>query len=100
MNELMKYSDRDQHIYYGSGINPTVMKMKIRYLSSANFVALDCSCLDLEHISNISKENDHLIPTTFESLIMEAIRTYKDNEFKILLALAKDRPPPGSCSKI
>ena len=34
-----------------------------------------------------------VFPTTFESFTIETIRTFKDPEFKPILALAKDRPP-------
>ena len=86
--EKMKEKGRDQVVLYGSKLTKDDLKSLPEDLTA--FVAMDSvdPALKLEAL-----DDSQVLPTTFESLTMECIRTFKDPEFKPILNLAKDRPP-------
>ena len=45
-----------------------------------------------ETLKKIIEEENLVIPTTIESLLFECIPSYKDEKFKQVLAIAKNRP--------
>jgi hypothetical protein len=45
-----------------------------------------------ETLKKIIEEENLVIPTTIESLLFECIPSYKDEKFKPVLAIAKNRP--------
>ena len=53
INELSNHPTRDQHVYFGAGLNKQQIATNLRLSSSANFVPLDCSALSLQDIQSI-----------------------------------------------
>lgn len=92
--ELSKYPCHDQHVYFGSFISKdTVLKISKHIQSSSSFIVIDGCNLSLDELLMSNANLNSLVPTRFESMIMESIRSCKDPEFKSLLGLAKDRAP-------
>ena len=73
---------------YGHGV--TAEFLASLELTCPTFVVLDCADGKLS-LSDITAPTQ--LPTTFESIIFEAIPSYLVKEFKPILKLAKDRPP-------
>lgn len=95
IGQLWQYPCHDQHVYVGSFISKhTVLKLSKHLQSSASFVVIDCCDLTFEEFLMSNANLNNMIPTTFESMIMESIRSCNDPQFKALLALAKDRVSP------
>jgi hypothetical protein len=92
LQELSMIKDRDQRIFFGSGVTPKSMA-NFDLQGGDNFIALDCSDLGLKAFSESETLMKVFIPTSFESFCMEAIETFHDPEFRGILKLAKSRVP-------